>query len=121
MVSVLTWLKVVDNSGAYTAKCIKLLNVKRRQASIGDLVIVSVRSVNPRKDKFKIGNVRFGVIVNAKNIFKRAPGITYRFGQNSVILVNKRLAPYSKRLKAPVPFEVCLNYKFIATIAKRIV
>lgn len=121
MVSVLTWLKVIDNSGAYTVRCIKVLNVKKRQGTIGDLILVSVRSVNPRKEKFKIGNVRFGIIVNAKNIFKRASGITLRFGQNSVILVNKRLAPYSKRLKGPVPFEVCLNYKFIATIARKIV
>jgi large subunit ribosomal protein L14 len=121
MVSVLTWLKVVDNSGAFTAKCIKVLKVRRRQGRIGDLIVVSIRSVNPRKEKFKIGNVRYGIVVNTKNIFKRAPGITYRFGQNSVILVNKRLAPYSKRLKAPIPFEVCLNYKFIATIAKKII
>lgn len=121
MVSVLTMLKVADNSGAYTARCIKLLNVKRRQGEIGDLIVVSIRTTNPRKDKFKIGNVRLGLIVNTKKIFKRAPGVNYRFGHNAVILVNKRQAPYSKRLKAPIPFEVCLNFKFIATIAKRII
>ena len=121
MVSILTRLKVTDNSGAYTAKCIKILNVRRRKGNIGDLIVVSIRSVNPRKEKFKIGNVRFGIIVNCRNIFKRAPGITFRFGQNSIILVNKRQAPYSKRLKAPIPFEVCLKYKFIATIARRII
>lgn len=117
----LTKLKVTDNSGAYTARCIKVFNVIRRTGSVGDLVVLSIRSINPRKEKFKIGNVKFGIIVNSKRIFKRAPGITLRFGQNSVILVNRKLAPYSKRLKAPIPFEVCLKYKFIATIAKRII
>lgn len=114
-------LKVADNSGAYTARCIKLLNVKTRQGQIGDLIVVSIRSINPRKEKFKVGNVRLGLIVNTKKIFKRAPGVNYRFGNNAVVLVNKRQAPYSKRLKAPIPFEICLNYKFIATIAKRII
>lgn len=121
MVSTLTKLKVTDNSGAYTARCIKVLNIKKRIGTVGDLVVLSIRSVNPRKEKFKIGNVKFGIIVNSKSIFKRAPGINLRFGQNSVILVNRKLAPFSKRLKAPIPFEVCLKYKFIATIARRII
>lgn len=121
MVHVLTKLNVSDNSGAFTVQCIKLYNLKKREGKIGDIILVSIKTVNPKKARFTKGLMRWAVIVRTKNVFKRGLGIYLRFAENAVILLNRRKAPFSKRIKGYIPHEISENYKFIATIAKRLI
>ncbi len=122
MIMVGTRLNVADNSGAYEVSCVKVLaNLKRRSGIIGDLIIVSIKRINRKKLKFKKGMLRLGVIIRTKKIYKRSYGISLKFDENAVIMVNRKRAPFSKRFKGPIPFEVCLKYKYIATVAKSII
>jgi len=117
MILTSTLFKVSDNSGAYTASCVKVLgNLRRKLCKIGDLVLVSIKTINRKKMRYKKGMLRLGVVVRTKKKFKRNKGVFLKFDENAIIMVNRKLAPVTKKIKGPIPFEVCFRYKYIATV-----
>lgn len=116
-----TLFKVSDQSGAFTAACIRVLGkVKKRLGKIGDLVLVSIKRIDRKKKKkrYKKGMLRLGVIVRTKQKYKRALGVFLSYDENAIIMVNRKKCPVTRKLRGPIPFEVCLKYRYIATVAK---
>ena len=106
MIQMQTNLYVADNSGARKIQCIKVLGgSKRRFASIGDIIIVSVKDAIPR-GKVKKGEVLKAVIVRTKKDFKRNDGTTIRFDKNAAVLLDKQEEPIATRIFGPVTREL---------------
>ena len=88
MIQMQTKLDVADNSGAKQVQCIKVLGgSKRRTASVGDIIVVSVKEAIPR-GKVKKGEVLKAVIVRTKKEIRRNDGTAIRFDSNAAVLVN---------------------------------
>jgi large subunit ribosomal protein L14 len=101
-----TVLKVADNSGAKVVKCIKVLGgSRRRYASLGDVIVLSVKSAIPHSD-VKKGSLHRGVIVRTKKAVRRADGSYVRFGDNAVVLINEVMEPKGTRIFGPVAREL---------------
>jgi len=99
-------LDVADNSGAKKVYCIKVLGgTRRRYASIGDVIIVSVREAIPNS-KVKKGEVARAVIVRTSKELARSDGSTIRFDGNSAVLINKENEPIGTRIFGPVAREL---------------
>jgi len=99
-------LDVADNSGAKKVYCIKVLGgSRRRYASIGDVIIVSVREAIPGS-KVKKGEVARAVIVRTKKELARSDGSFIRFDGNSAVLINKENEPIGTRIFGPVAREL---------------
>lgn len=99
-------LLVADNSGARKIQCIKVLGgSKRRFASIGDIIVVSVKDAIPR-GKVKKGEVFKAVIVRTKKNFNRADGTSIRFDKNAAVLLDKQEEPIATRIFGPVTREL---------------
>jgi len=99
-------LDVADNSGAKKVYCIKVLGgSRRRYASVGDVIIVSVREAIPNS-KVKKGEVARAVIVRTKKEVARPDGSFIRFDGNSAVLINKDLEPIGTRIFGPVAREL---------------
>ena len=106
MIQMQSNLDVADNSGARKIQCIKVLGgSKRRFASIGDVIIVSVKDAIPR-GKVKKGEVLKAVIVRTKKEFKRIDGTTIRFDKNAAVLLDKQEEPIATRIFGPVTREL---------------
>ena len=95
-----TLLEVADNSGARQVLCIGLLG-GRRFASIGDTIVVSTKSINPR-GKVEKGKVYRAVIVRTKSPVKKSDGSVIRFSSNAVVLINNQGEPLGTRVFGPV-------------------
>ena len=101
-----TRLKVADNSGAKTLLCIKVLGgSKRRYASVGDIVIVSVKEAIPNS-KVKKGSVVRAVIVRTAKEIRRLDGSYIKFDDNSAVLINQQNEPIGTRIFGPVAREL---------------
>ncbi len=101
-----TVLKVADNSGAKVVKCIKVLGgSKRRYASLGDIVVMSVKSAVPHTD-IKKGTIHKGVVVRTKKAVRRSDGTYVRFGDNAVVLIDDLMEPKGTRIFGPVAREL---------------
>ena len=99
-------LRVADNSGAKEVLCIKVLGgSKRRYASIGDIIVVSVKEAIPNA-KVKKGEVAKAVIVRTKKEIARPDGSYIRFDSNSAVLINKDNEPIGTRIFGPVAREL---------------
>jgi large subunit ribosomal protein L14 len=99
-------LDVADNSGAKKVFCIKVLGgSRRRYASIGDVVIVSIREAIPGA-KVKKGEVARAVIVRTKRELARPDGSYIKFDGNSAVLINKENEPIGTRIFGPVAREL---------------
>ena len=99
-------LFVADNSGAKKIQCIKVLGgSKRRFASIGDIIVVSIKDAIPRA-KVKKGEVFKAVIVRTSKEFKRNDGSTIRFDKNAAVLLDKQEEPVATRIFGPVTREL---------------
>jgi large subunit ribosomal protein L14 len=99
-------LFVADNSGARKIQCIKVLGgSKRRFASIGDIIVVSVKDAIPR-GKVKKGEVLKAVIVRTKKNFSRADGTSIKFDKNAAVLLDKQEEPIATRIFGPVTREL---------------
>ena len=99
-------LDVADNSGAKKVYCIKVLGgTRRRYASIGDVIIVSVREAIPNS-KVKKGEVARAVIVRTSKELARPDGSLIRFDGNSAVLINKENEPIGTRIFGPVAREL---------------
>jgi large subunit ribosomal protein L14 len=99
-------LDVADNSGARKLECIKVLGgSKRKYASVGDIIVVSVREAAPNS-KVKKGDVARAVIVRTAKEIGRADGSYIKFDDNSAVLINKDREPIGTRIFGPVAREL---------------
>jgi large subunit ribosomal protein L14 len=99
-------LEVADNSGARRVMCIKVIGgSQRRYASVGDVIVVSVKEAIPR-GKVKKGEVHRAVIVRTKRDIHRPDGSTIRFDKNAAVLINKQNEPIGTRIFGPVTREL---------------
>ncbi len=106
MIQMQSHLFVADNSGARKIQCIKVLGgSKRRFASIGDIVVVSIKDAIPR-GKVKKGEVFKAVIVRTKKDFNRHDGTSIRFDKNAAVLLDKQEEPIATRIFGPVTREL---------------
>ena len=111
-----TKLNVADNSGAKLVQCIKVLGgSKRRSASIGDIIVISVKEAIPN-GKVKKGEVTRAVVVRTKKGVSRQDGSTIRFDKNSAVLLTKEGEPIGTRIFGPVTRELRLK-KFTKIIS----
>lgn len=101
-----TKLEVADNSGAKIVQCIKVLGgSKRKTASVGDVIVVSVKDAIPR-GKVKKGQVQRAVIVRTKKEVHRPDGSAIRFDKNAAVLINAQNEPIGTRIFGPVVREL---------------
>ena len=106
MIQMQSKLFVADNSGAKKIQCIKVLGgSKRRFASIGDIIVVSIKDAIPRA-KVKKGEVFKAVIVRTSKEFTRNDGSTIRFDKNAAVLLDKQEEPIATRIFGPVTREL---------------
>lgn len=106
MIQTETRLNAADNSGAKELYCIKILGgSKKRYASVGDIIVVSVKEAIPNA-KVKKGDVMKAVIVRTKKAIKRSDGSYIRFDENSAVLVNQNQEPIGTRIFGPVAREL---------------
>jgi large subunit ribosomal protein L14 len=99
-------LTVADNSGAKEVLCIKVLGgSKRRYASVGDVIVVTVKDAIPR-GKVKKGDVLRAVVVRTKQAIKRPDGSEIQFDRNAAVLINKQNEPIGTRIFGPVIREL---------------
>tara|TARA_B100000029_G_scaffold353051_2_gene345654 strand:+ start:219 stop:587 length:369 start_codon:yes stop_codon:yes gene_type:complete len=106
MIQMQSHLFVADNSGARKIQCIKVLGgSKRRFASIGDIIVVSIKDAIPRA-KVKKGEVYKAVVVRTKKDFGRSDGTTIRFDNNAAVLLDKQEEPIATRIFGPVTREL---------------
>lgn len=106
MIQMQTRLTVADNSGAKEVQCIKVLGgSKHNIASLGDVIVVSVKLAIPR-GKVKKGSVQRAVIVRTKKAYRRPDGSAIRFDRNAVVLINKQGEPIGTRIFGPVTREL---------------
>jgi large subunit ribosomal protein L14 len=106
MIQTETKLKVADNSGAKLLSCIKVLGgSKRRYASIGDIIIVSVKEAIPNS-KVSKGSVMRAVIVRTTKEISRPDGSYIKFDENSAVLINAQNEPIGTRIFGPVAREL---------------
>ena len=101
-----TNLEVADNSGARRVMCIKVLGgSKRKYASVGDIIVVSVKEAIPR-GKVKKGDVMKAVVVRTAKDIRRADGSVIRFDRNAAVLINAQGEPVGTRIFGPVTREL---------------
>lgn len=106
MIQTETRLTVADNSGAKQVYCIKVLGgSKRRYASVGDVIVVSVKEAMPNA-KVKKGDVFKAVVVRTKKEIRRPDGTFIRFDDNSAVLINAQREPIGTRIFGPVAREL---------------
>jgi large subunit ribosomal protein L14 len=106
MIQMQTNLEVADNSGARRVQCIKVLGgSKRKVASVGDVIVVSVKEAIPR-GRVKKGDVHRAVIVRTAKEIRRTDGSSIRFDRNAAVLINKQGEPMGTRIFGPVTREL---------------
>ena len=106
MIQMQTELDVADNSGARRVQCIKVLGGShRRTATVGDIIVVSVKEAIPR-GRVKKGDVRNAVVVRTRKGVRRADGSLIRFDDNAAVLLNNQKAPIGTRIFGPVTREL---------------
>ncbi len=106
MIQAETKLEVADNSGARKVQCIKVLGgSKRKYASVGDIIVVSVKEAIPR-GKVKKGQVLRAIVVRTAKELHRPDGSAIRFDRNAAVLINNQGEPIGTRIFGPVPREL---------------
>ena len=106
MIQMQTNLDVADNSGARRVMCIKVLGgSKRKYASVGDIIVVSIKEVIPR-GRVKKGDVMKAVVVRTAKDIRRADGSVIRFDNNAAVLIDNKKEPIGTRIFGPVPREL---------------
>jgi large subunit ribosomal protein L14 len=112
MIQIQTKLKIIDNSGARFAGCIKVLGgSKKKIGRVGDIIIMSIKQVRARgksQPKIKKGVVTQGIIAHTKKEIRRKDGQYIKFDQNSVIILSKN-KPLASRILAPITKELRKN------------
>ena len=106
MIQMQTMLNVADNSGARKIRCIKVLGgSKRRYASVGDIIKVSVKEAAPR-GRVKKGEIYSAVVVRTAKGIRRGDGSLIKFDGNAAVLLNTKLEPIGTRIFGPVTREL---------------
>ena len=106
MIQVQTELNVADNTGAKIVECIKVLGgSKRRYASIGDSIVISVKDAIPN-GKIKKGTVHKAVVVRTKQAIYRNDGSSVKFDTNAVVITDDKGEPIGTRIFGPVTREL---------------
>jgi large subunit ribosomal protein L14 len=115
---------VADNTGAKIARVFKVLGgSKRRYAEIGDIVVCSVQTAEPRK-ALKKKDVFKAVVVRQTKPFRRKDGSYIRFDDNAVVVVDKKKTEYEtkgNRVFGPIPRELAEKFKKVVTLAPEVV
>ncbi|MBE8221668.1 MAG: 50S ribosomal protein L14 [Bdellovibrionales bacterium] len=121
MIQVQSRLTVADNSGAKEVMCIKVLGgTRRRVASVGDIIVVSIKSAAP-KTKVKKGDVAKAVVVRTIHKVRRVDGSYVRFDENAAVLINANKEPVGTRIFGPVARELrSKNFLKIASLAPEV-
>jgi len=106
MIQMQTVLDVADNSGAKKVMCVKVLGGSRRKyASVGDIIVISVKEAIPHA-KVKKGDVMKAVVVRTAKAIGRSDGSYIRFDTNSAVLINPQREPIGTRIFGPVAREL---------------
>jgi len=118
MIQLQTILNVSDNSGAKTAKCIKVFGgFKKKTANIGDIVLVSIQKLRNKiklKSKVKKGEVYKAIVIRVKNKTLQKNGVSFKYFENSVSILNKQSIPLATRIKGPVQKILKTNPKIVS-------
>lgn len=131
MIQVGTKLKVCDKTGVNYAKCVKVYGpLKKKIAKIGDIILVSVKQINPKKflkmklfkrKRFLKGTLHKGLIVRTKKNFKRSNNNFINFNENAIVSVNKNKVPISNRVYGPILIELCRKLPSLGCITRNII
>ena len=106
MIQMQSTLNIADNSGAKSVQCIKVLGgSKRKSASIGDVIVITVKDAIPR-GKVKKGEIHKAVIVRTAKEIYRTDGSSIKFDSNSAVLINNNGEPLGTRIFGPVTREL---------------
>ena len=121
MIQMQSNLDVADNSGARRVMCIKVLGGSHRKyASVGDIIVVSVKDAIPR-GRVKKGEVLQAVVVRTAKAIRRADGSAIRFDRNAAVLINNQKEPIGTRIFGPVPRELrAKNHMKIISLAPEV-
>jgi large subunit ribosomal protein L14 len=121
MIQMQTILNVADNSGAKKLCCIKVLGgTRRKYASIGDIIVVSIKEAIPNS-KVKKGDVSKAVIVRTAKEIRRKDGSYIKFDDNSAVLINPQREPIGTRIFGPVARELrAKNFTKIISLAPEV-
>ena len=121
MIQMQSNLDVADNSGARRVQCIKVLGgSKRKYASVGDTIVVSVKEAIPR-GRVKKGDVRKAVVVRTSKEVRRGDGTTIRFDRNAAVILNNTGEPIGTRIFGPVVRELrAKNFMKIISLAPEV-
>ena len=121
MIQMQTNLDVADNSGARRVRCIKVLGgSKRKYASVGDVIVVSVKEAIPR-GRVKKGDVRKAVVVRTAKEVRRDDGTAIRFDSNAAVILNNAGEPIGTRIFGPVVRELrAKNFMKIISLAPEV-
>ena len=122
MIQQQTICEAADNSGARRLMCIRVLGgTRRRYASIGDIIVVSVKEALPNS-KVKKGDVKRAVIVRTAREIRRSDGSYIKFDKNAVVLINEAKEPIGTRIFGPVARELrAKNFMKIISLAPEVV
>ena len=121
MIQMQTNLDVADNSGARRVQCIKVLGgSKRKYASVGDIIVVSVKEAIPR-GRVQKGDVRKAVVVRTAKEVRREDGTAIRFDRNAAVILNNNREPIGTRSFGPVVRELrAKNFMKIISLAPEV-
>ena len=121
MIQMQTILEVADNSGARRVQCIKVLGgSKRRTASVGDVIVVTVKEAIPR-GRVKKGELHRAVVVRTKKEIRRIDGSAIRFDSNAAVLISPQGEPVGTRIFGPVTRELrSRNFMKIISLAPEV-
>ncbi|HUC02008.1 MAG TPA: 50S ribosomal protein L14 [Candidatus Paceibacterota bacterium] len=115
-------IKVADNSGAKVVRCFRILGgTHHRYAGVGDVIVASVQSAEPRKAVKKKDVVKV-LVVRTKSALRRKDGSYVRFDENAVVLIDAKKEPTATRIFGPLPRELKeKGYEKLMTMAEEIV
>jgi len=121
MIQMQTNLDVADNSGARRVMCIKVLGgSKRKYATVGDVIVVSIKEAAPR-GRVKKGDVMKAVVVRVAKDIRRPDGSIIRFDRNAAVLITPQMEPVGTRIFGPVPRELrAKNHMKIISLATEV-
>jgi large subunit ribosomal protein L14 len=105
MIQQQTYLNVADNTGAKKVMCIRVLGNNKKYAYVGDIIIGVVKKSIPGSADKRSTIIR-GIIVRTKNAINRKDGMTIRFNENAIVLLNLTNHPKGTRIFGPIPREI---------------
>lgn len=121
MIQTQSRLEIADNTGARSVMCIKVLGgSKRRYASVGDLIKVSIKDAVPR-GRVKKGEVHTAVVVRTAKGIRRPDGSKIKFDSNAAVLLNAKLEPVGTRIFGPVTRELRARFMKIVSLAPEVI